>query len=549
MKRVFMLRFCIVLVAVILVFTVVALLVHKFTVAPVGPAGQFSISNERMTLKIFTAAPADVADLRTNQFTKYVENALNVKLNFINVKPEAAHERITAMLLSKDYPPILLSSNLSLDEQFMYGKSGVLRPLDQLIEKYGTNIKRIFADNPALQREITASDGHIYALPSINECFHCDYAQKLWVNTTWLNTLHLSIPHTTEEYYHMLKAFKTQDPNGNGLADEIPLVGAVGTWYGEITGFIMNAFIYNDENYFYVQAGKVGLAAAQPEWREGLAYLRRLYEEELIDPASFTQSIDGLIQTAIDPQGNRVGSVTLGHIRLAFNDLNQDRHREYDTIPPLIGPHGFSAAGYIKTMPVGKFAITDQASDAEAVAAIRLADFLYSEAASVRNEFGPEGIYWRAGQAGELDEHGQPAKYTLKAEFWNQYVQNEGWSQMGISYRNRELRESWAVPDDMYSKEGYEHRLYVETERNYQGKEPEEVIPANIYVAPEDAYAAERLQTQINDYIESNRIQFITGVKRLDHDWDDYVQGLKELGLDKYLNIYQRAYDHYKEGS
>ena len=38
----------------------------------------------------------------------------------------------------------------------------------------------------------------------------------------WLDKLGLPIPETTDDLYNTLKAFKTQDPNGNGLNDEIP---------------------------------------------------------------------------------------------------------------------------------------------------------------------------------------------------------------------------------------------------------------------------------------------------------------------------------------
>ena len=31
------------------------------------------------------------------------------------------------------------------------------------------------------------------------------------------------MPTTTDEFYQVLKAFKEQDPNGNGKADEIPM--------------------------------------------------------------------------------------------------------------------------------------------------------------------------------------------------------------------------------------------------------------------------------------------------------------------------------------
>ena len=43
-------------------------------------------------------------------------------------------------------------------------------------------------------------------------------------NAEWLEALGVTeLPTTTEGFYELLKRFKTEDPNGNGEADEIPL--------------------------------------------------------------------------------------------------------------------------------------------------------------------------------------------------------------------------------------------------------------------------------------------------------------------------------------
>lgn len=38
-------------------------------------------------------------------------------------------------------------------------------------------------------------------------------------------------------------------------------------------------------------------------------------------------------------------------------------------------------------------------------------------------------------------------------------------------------------------------------------------------------------------------MQFITGKKSLDSDWDSYLKNLDQLGLKRFLEIYQEAYD------
>ncbi|RCW47477.1 extracellular solute-binding protein [Paenibacillus prosopidis] len=508
--------------------------------------GEFPIADTRVKLEVLVGSDLTKEELDNNWFTKYVEQKLGIDLQFVIAKESELDKVEDVLFASGDYPPIILDGSLTPDEQVRYGQRGIFRPLNGLIDQYGDRLKEIFRQNPGLKKSITAPDGNIYALPSVNECLHCWYAQKLWINTSWLNKLNLQMPRTTEELYHVLRAFKLKDPNGNGLQDEIPLSGAVNSWHTEITGFLMSAFIYNtDTNYFYVHDGTVGIAAIQPEWREGLAYIRKLFREGLIDPEVFTQSIDGLVETA-SRKDNVLGAVTSGYARMVFNSSAGYRSGNYEAVPPLIGPSGYQAAGFFSSFDRAVFAVTDKATAAEAAAALRLADFLMTEEATIRNEWGPENKWWRKGRPGEYDEHGRPAKYRLDPEFSSSSAANDVWAQMGLLYRDRDLRESWAVSADPNSFVDYEHRLYVETLRKYAGKEPDEVYPDYIFMDTTASEEAARLMAPIDEYIRTNLVQFITGVKDTDADWDDYVDGLKQLKLDRYMEIHQNAYNAFK---
>ncbi|MNF06849.1 hypothetical protein D3C80_2068910 [compost metagenome] len=51
------------------------------------------------------------------------------------------------------------------------------------------------------------------------------------------------------------------------------------------------------------------------------------------------------------------------------------------------------------------------------------------------------------------------------------------------------------------------------------------------------------MQTNIKDYIDQSTLQFITGNKSLDKDWDAYVKGLEALNIKGYLDILQKSYE------
>lgn len=150
-------------------------------------------------------------------------------------------------------------------------------------------------------KTVTAIDGNIYALPEVNDCYHCSMSQKMWIYEPWLKKLGLEMPKTTDELYNVLKAFKENDPNGNGKKDEIPLSITQKSWRSTIDAFLMNSFIYNpvygsSSKHMFIKDGKLDVAFNKPEWREGLRYLNKLYKEGLIAPESFTQDENQLIQ-------------------------------------------------------------------------------------------------------------------------------------------------------------------------------------------------------------------------------------------------------------
>ena len=500
-----------------------------------------------VTLDTFLAISPHIEDIKTNAVTRYIEEKVNISFDFDATPQANAADKKKLLLASGDYPSVFLSGDLSQAEQIDYGQQGVLLPLNDLIDEYGVEIKRAFEEDPDLRAAITAPDGNIYALPHINDCFHCWYSQKMWINKAWLDKLGLEIPTTTEAFYNVLQAFKTQDPNGNGKADEIPLTGAYNTWHGIPTHFLMNSFVYDDEGrYFMMKDGKVELAAITPEWREGLEYVNKLYSEGLIDKEAFTQNNDAVSQIGNREGDNLIGAASLGHIGMAFSvQGDQTRHQEYVSLAPLAGPDGVAYAALFKGYGNGQFAITNKATPAQQIAAIKMADYMYSEDFAIVNEYGLEGTYWEKAPAGEVDVHGEQAKYKLKPEFFEiGATLNDQWDQMGITRRTREIRESWVAPEDPMSPEGFEYRLFLETAQNYENREPDEIYPPTVFIEVDEAKEVNLIQPQIKDYIESNMAQFITGAKKLtDDEWNKYVKGLDGLNLSRYLEIYQQAYN------
>lgn len=514
------------------------------------PVGEYPIVTKPMTIKMFAPQFASIENMETNAFTKFLQDKTNIQIEWDLVPDKSLNDRKQLMLASGDYPEVILHGSLTKEEQMKYGKQGVFIPLNDLIEQYAPNIKKAIADLSYLKGSITAPDGSIYALPQVNECYHCNYAQKLWINQAWLDKLGLQMPTTTDELYTVLKAFKEKDPNGNGKQDEIPLTGSDDMWAGNIAAFVMNSFIIDDHadkesgTFLQVKDGKVDLVANKAEWKQGLEYLNKLYKEGLIDPASFTQNADAIQQLGNREPDNVMGGITTALISYAHGpDDEHPRHKDYVTVPPLKGPNGVQQSSYFAGVGSSQMAITNKATKEQQIAAIRLADYLFTEEAIVNEERGLEGKNWRKANEGELDVNGKQAVYAIIPPTENKTTHNDGWEQIGPSLRTFQYRDSWAALQDPLAEGAYEVRLKRESAK-YEPFMSKEMYPTSVFIALEDAEVAAQLRITIRDYITSNMAQFITGSKDIVKDWDSYVKGFDGLQVDKYMEIYQKGLEN-----
>lgn len=505
--------------------------------------GTYPLVQEKTTLKVMVRGNPLVENFETNDFTKWYEEKTNVHIEWEVVPEQSIQEKLNLVLASEDYPDVIMGLNISPAQQMIYGSQGAFLPLNDLIEKQGTNTKKIFQDNPEIESAITALDGNIYALPEVNECYHCSMSQKMWIYEPWLKKLNLKMPETTDELYEVLKAFKEQDPNGNGLQDEIPLSISPKSWSSSIDAFLLNSFIYNpvygsSYKHIFIKDDKLDVAFNKPEWREGLRYMNKLYAEGLLAPESFTQDDNQLIQIGENPDTVLLGASTGGHQGIFTQLLGESgRWLEYKTVPPLKGPNGVRYAALDSTgMNPGAFVITKKAKHPEL--ALRWADGLYEREHTLRSVYGRPDQEWREAKDGEVGINGEPAVWSELKSYGT--VQNIAWIQTGPSLRTNDFRLSAVAKGD----DDLEVVLYNETKNKYEPHKPTDVstVPP-LFLTNEQASEVADLSKTINDYVDEMMARFVIGDADLDKDWDGYVQQLEAMNVARYLEIYQEAYD------
>jgi putative aldouronate transport system substrate-binding protein len=530
------------------------LLVLSITLVGCQSKEQADVSQEDggdgpVKIKVFAPQNAET-DLETNAFTKLAEEKFAIDLEWQTTTFDAtsASEVRNIGLASGDYPDLYLLipwvDQFTQTDLLRYGKQGVVIPLNDLIDKHAPNIKKVLDNHPYYKSMATAPDGNIYGLPQLNECFHCSYGNKMWMNTDWLEKLNLEMPTTPEEFKNVLTAFKTKDPNGNGKQDEVPLSGSPGLIESSVIPYLMNGFIYDDSRTrLLLENGKVDLAADKDEWKEGLSYIKSLYEEGLIDKGAFSQNTEALQKSGNNSDAQILGAAASMHPGVFVSE--PDYQKQYDPVAPLNGPNAAYATYNYPSSPGGTFVLTNNASEAVQIAAIKLVDYMFTPEGQIRSHFGEEGVSWRKPQDGDVavEEGAKPVLATIPLKEGEE-PRNDNWGSMAQYYHPKEFRDGWIQATDIYSSEGYERRLQEATHL-YEGKEPSEIFPHwAIWIDPVVADEAAMIRTNIEDYIDQNSLQFITGSKDLDKEWDEYIEGFEQLNLKRYLEIMQEAYDN-----
>ena len=514
----------------------------------VNPEGVFPIVDETATLNVF--GPAVEFEIEENAYTQWLEETTNVHVEWDLVPGNSLVEKRNLLLSSGDYPDVFLQSQFRPSLQMIYGSRGVLVALNDLMEEYGENLRRAYQENPWAEQAMRSVDGNFYAIPVIKSCLHCQhYRGRFWVYQPWLDELGLEHPETLEEFHQMLLAFKNEDPNGNGESDEIPLSGAMGHPYynndTHIDLFVMNAFVYDDaKDRLILRDDRIEVVYDDPEWRDGLRYLNMLYQDGLIHQEAFVQQVAQL-KALGENEVPILGATPAGHpARFTQYGGESGRFLEYSALAPLIGPDGERRHNYDPYIDLkeDRMVIT---SAADAAVAFRWADAQLSEEGTLRMWLGRPGIEWDYAEPGDgVGANGEPAYIVENTDLYDA-AQNVAWGQFGPNYRRDELFHGRLAPESPEERRAdINTLLYDVTKEKYEPYAVSgDVLVPPLWFTEDQAAELADLRTSLTTYWEESMAQFIIGDLDIEEDWDRYLRELDTIGLDRYEDLLNAAYD------
>lgn len=514
---------------------------------PIVPEG------EELTLTCFTMTMPNVENFETNDFTKYLEDLTGVHIEWVTAGRDDWQEKLNMMLSSGDYPDMLLGVSPDLAK---FGvKEQIIVPMDEYInEENMPNYMKLYGDRLDLSRE---TDGQIYSLIAENDCYHCSYGRKMWINTKHLEEMGVEMPTTTDEFLEVCKKFKEYKPDGIAVLGSAPGQG----WYSEFENFLMGSFVLPPSTSYTLDRrdktavtwdGEIVCVAQDDRYREFLKYANTLYNEGALYDGDFTQTEEQM-KSIINQDGAPVLAFTTGTISNCIDvTSNPDLYAQYEAMSPLKGPDGTQLTTYFKYLSIndGNFSITDTCKSPEA--ALRWADFFYSEIGDLASQYGAdEGKDWVLNPEGKFGLNGEPAKYEILNKY-SAETQNHDWQDLGIRVAPAEYRLGAAVEQDVDVKgpDGLEKLLYDATEQKYApyGQTEEnsdlDVLP-KLKLTSEETSSISTVAVEIEKLIDEASTAYIVGTRNIndDKDWDSFKDALDKAGLKDLLEVYQTAYD------
>lgn len=470
--------------------------------------------SESVTFTTFSIVNGNV-ELPDVAAWQLLEEQTNVHWDVQSVLPVEIEEKKSLLLNSGNYPDVFYKANLTPEQVNQYGSEGIFIPLNDLIDEYCPNLKAELEKRPGALDRITSADGNIYALPFLGR------SGSGWINSfinqPWLDKLGLDMPTNLDEFYEVLKAFKTQDPNGNGEADEIPFA-ATQDW---LYYFLPNFGIAIDNN-----AGSGNMALIDGEYqhlysseryKEFLAYMQKLYSEGLLDPNTFIQ--DGSQIQAIGASGDTIGFF---FDLASYLVVGRERDADFTRVPVFAD----SVLPFSLAVAPGTLAITDKCEHPEIVMA--WADQLYSQEGGALVFMGIEGQSyqlnddgtweWILGDYADVSE--LRAAECIQGGAYDSSVQPELW------FENKADAAEYKFQHD------------VPSDREYM----DESFPVLTFTEDETSEIA-TIAADLDPYIKQYQAQVITGELDLEDSWQSYLDTMEKMKLSRLVEIVTNAHN------
>ena len=521
----------------------------------VDPASLSFPLAEKATIKGLTNFPAGSESEPNNRtIFKRLEEKTNVHVDWKAIQSDQWGDKITLEMANmKTLPDFIFNAGFSDTDLLKYAKQGVIIPLEEYIDKYMPNLQKVFQQAPEYRAMCTDADGHIWAFPWIEQLGYEKTAIQTvggmsFINKDWLDYLGLEMPKTTEEFEKVLVAFRDNAADlkkqFNIDGDIIPMACIMNDGDQDpcilINGFGEGIGDNDRGRHIAVNDSKqVVCTATQKGFKDGMAWLHKLYEQGLIDQEAFTQEWSTYVAKGKSGRYGVCFSWDVANIaQVSMDDLIAGKG--WVPLPALkadvknITPqNGSFTSGFDR----GRCVVTAVAKNPALVAA--WIDQMYDPFQSPQNNWGTYGEddgfdIFVLGKNADGQDMLQHAPLGDKSPVEVREAECVGGP---LAILDSYYGVYVTCPDDAQYRLDWIKDIYTpDMNTKY-------VVP-NVFMTTDDVKTVSDLQADITKCINTAKADWVMN-GFTDADWDQLQKDLEAYGMSKWLGIYQKYVDEY----
>ena len=498
-----------------------------------------------LTFNVYSSKNASALDYNDMKIMQDLYASTNVKVNWENVSESVyASQKNLIFGNTKDRPDAIYHAGMSAGEIIRYAQRKVLLPVSDYLE-YMPNFAKILEERPDIKNQITnVSDGKIYALPRIEEMGLLQHPNLLFLNKNWTAQaikagavsgiseadLKDGLSLTADQMEDILTYFKTNDMNGNGSNDERPLNFVYNNWQGNQCDLYGMFGINDNLEHRVVIDGTVTYTVLDDRFKEATNYISGWVEDGLIDMVSFEQSQDNFL-------ANGKGLEMYGAFYWWESETVVSNPENYIVCEPLTGPHGDQTICVSNNPEVGTGELVIFADCPNVEVLLTYFYRYYAPEVSAQINYGAIGVAFEE----EKDADGMLVPKDPPAGVTTDELRLQN-APLGIIYLSD---YAWENVVHM------EPRARLRKERLEKYATPfvaENVTPVpNLQFTLEELNVLSNYETNVNDYIRTNLIKWLTQGGVSDSDWTNFKSQLTgKIGITQIQKVYQDAYDRYE---
>lgn len=492
---------------------------------------------------IYSSKNASALDYNDMKIMQDLFAQTNVTVNWENVSESVyAQQKNLIFGNTEDRPDAIYHAGMGAGEIIKYAKRHVLLPISDYLE-YMPNLSKILEDRPDIKNQLTnVEDGKIYSLPRVEEMGLLQHPNLLFLNKAWTEQainagavtgltaadVKDGLNLTADQMEQLLSYFRDNDMNGNGdTADERPMSFVYNNWQGNQCD-LYGMFGLNDNlEHRVVVDGKVTYTVTDDRFKDATNFIADWVTKGLIDKVSFEQSQDNFL-------ANGKGLETYGAFYWWESETVVSNPENYVVCNPIVGPNGDQTicVGNSPEVSTGEVVVFSDCANPEVLLAYL--DRYYDPLISAQINYGPIGIVYEE----ELDDQGMLVQKELP----------EGVTSDELRLQNAPLGIIYLSDDAWNSVVHMEPRAQLRVERLEAYANPfvsDGVEPCgNLQFTLDELNTLSNSETNLNDYIRTNLINWLMKGGVSDAEWDTFQSELNgKVSLPAIQQVYQDAYD------